>query len=318
MESLIIGVDLGATRIRAALVTPEGEIRQTASRLTLAQEGPGAVWGRIRAAIAEVFPAERPEIVLGIGVGAPGPLDPWRGVAIAPVNLPGWHDVPLRDMIVDAFGRPAFVNNDANVAALGEHRFGAGRGVHHLIYMTISTGIGGGIIVDDRLLLGTHGLAGEIGHMTLEPNGPRCACGNVGCLEALASGPAIAAWVRGEIQKGVRSVVVDMIEDPSVITAEMVSRAAQEGDELCREALRRAGFYIGVHLVNLVHCFDPELIILGGGVTGAGEFLFAPIRATVAERVMPSFGQVRIVPAALGEHVGTLGAVALVLSSLQA
>ncbi|HID85851.1 MAG TPA: ROK family protein [Anaerolineae bacterium] len=272
--------------------------------------------GRIKGAIREAASSTDWAQVVGIGIGAPGPLNPWTGVIHHAPNLPGWRDVPLRDIIQEEFQMPTFLGNDANVAALAEHRFGAGQGVDDLIYMTVSTGIGGGVIVGGQLLLGADGLAGEVGHMTLEPHGPRCNCGNIGCLEALAAGPAIARDARQRIEEGARTAIVDLVGgDLSQVTAKVVGQAAQEGDELAIELIRRAGFYIGVGIVNLIHLFNPRLFVIGGGVSKVGDLLFDPIRAVVRERAMPAMREVRIVPATLGDDVGLLGAVALAMEA---
>lgn len=316
MQELIIGVDLGGTQIRAALADGEGRILHRASCLTLAEEGPEPVIGRIKAAIREAVHSTDWAQVVGIGIGAPGPINPWTGVIHQAPNLPGWRDVPLRDIIQKEFQVPTHLGNDANIAALAEYRFGAGQGVDDLIYMTISTGIGGGVIAGGQLLLGADGLASEVGHMTLEPHGPLCNCGNIGCLEALASGPAIARDARQRIEEGAQTIIADRAGgDLRKVTAKAVGQAAQRGDELAIELIQRAGFYIGVGIVNLIHLFNPRLFVIGGGVSKAGDLLFDPIRATVRERAMPAMRQnVRVVSAALGDDVGLLGAVALALT----
>ena len=317
MSDFIIGVDLGGTQIRAALTDGASRILRRVQRLTLAQEGPEAVLQRIEEAIREAAGDVDWSQVRGIGVGAPGPLDPWEGVIHEAPNLPGWHEVPLRARLQETFNVPVCVGNDANAAALGEHLFGAGRGVDDMIYLTISTGIGGGIISEGRLLLGARGLAGEVGHIVIQPDGPLCGCGNRGCMEALASGPAIARTAVERIQAGASSAMVDLVGgDLSRLTAETVSRAAAAGDPLARELLHEAGVHIGLGLVTLIHLFNPTLFLLGGGVSKAGDLLFEPIRATVAERAMSSMREgVRIEAAALGDDVGLWGAVALLLTA---
>ena len=316
VEKLIVGVDLGGTQIRAALADGEGSILRRTSCLTLAEEGPAPVMGRIKGAIYEVMGSTDREQVQGIGIAAPGPLDRWKGVIIDAPNLPGWKNVPLKDLMEAEFGLPALVGNDANLAALAEQRFGAGQGVADLIYITVSTGIGGGIIADNKLLLGAQGLAGEVGHQTIEAHGPRCKCGNVGCLEALAAGPAIARHARELIRDGAETAITELVGgDLDKITAREVNQAAQAGDPVAIELFRQAGFYVGVGIVNLLHLFNPSLIIIGGSVTKAGDLLFEPIRATVRERAMAScyWESTPIVPATLGDDVALLGAVALVL-----
>jgi glucokinase len=317
MNPLIVGVDLGATQIRAAVTDVVSGLQRRAQCLTLASEGPTAVLGRIVDTIREVTEGADWRQVRGIGVGAPGPLDPWQGVICEAPNLPGWHNVPLKAHLEAEFGVPVCVGNDANLAALGEHRFGAGQGVNDLIYITISTGIGGGIIAGGRLLLGADGLAGEVGHMILKPDGPLCGCGNRGCLEALAAGPAIARDAVIRLKAGEPSIISDLVAgDLTRVSAETVNRAAHQGDALASDLLRQAGVNIGLGLVSLVHLFNPRLFLFGGGVSKAGDLLFEPMRQTLRERAMPSMQRnVRIQPAALGDDVGLWGAVALVLSA---
>jgi glucokinase len=258
--------------------------------------------------------------IVGIAIGAPGPLDPYTGVVIDCPNLPGFENFPLRDRIAIATGLPAIVENDANAAAVGEHRFGAGKGFAHMVYLTISTGIGGGIIANGRLYWGEKGFAGEVGHMTIEAHGPRCNCGNIGCLEALAAGPAIARNARAAIATGRDTRILEMTpeRDPEQITAHIVTDAAIAGDALGVELLAQAGFHIGVGIVNLLHILNPGRVVIGGGVSFAGDLLFEPIRQTVAERAPLVFRQgVEIVPAALGDDAGLLGAAALAFAAAE-
>lgn len=320
MAKLIVGVDLGGTQIRAALADGEGRVLRRTSCLTLAAEGPQSVIGRIKGAIYEVMGSTDRAQVQAIGIAAPGPLDPWKGVIMDAPNLPGWKGVPLKDLMEEEFGLPVFVGNDANLAALAEQRFGAGQGIADLIYITVSTGIGGGIIADNKLLLGSQGFAAEVGHQTIEAHGPRCNCGNIGCLEALAAGPAIARRARELIRGGAETAITDLVDDDlDKITAKEVNQAAQAGDAIAIEIFRQAGFYIGVGIVNLLHIFNPSLIVIGGSVAKAGDLLFEPIRATVRQRAMASYywENTPIVPATLGDDVGLLGAVALVLLQME-
>ncbi|MEW6232294.1 MAG: ROK family protein [Chloroflexota bacterium] len=318
MLEVIIGADLGGTKIRSALFDVRGHLLARKSLPTLAFRGPDVVLGRIVACLREMVAAAQGQAILGIGLGAPGPLNPWTGVISTPPNLPGWHDVPLRDLLAQEFHLPVYVGNDANLAALGEHRFGAGKGVDDLIYITVSTGIGGGIISGGRLFLGADGAAGEVGHQTLDINGPRDRCGNVGCLEVLAAGPAIARQANEAIARGEATAIATLAQaENRPISAEHVERAARQGDRLAQQILERAGENIGVGVVNLLHLFNPRLVIIGGGVANAGELLLEPIRRTVQERAMEVFRRnLRIVPAALGDDAGLYGAVALVLSEL--
>ena len=316
MKKLIVGMDLGGTQIRAALADGEGQILRRTSCLTRAGEGVEPVIGRIKGAIHEVIGTKAQGQPEGIGIVAPGPLDPRKGIILEAPNLGGWVNVPLKALIEEEFDLPVVVGNDANLAALAEHRFGAGQGVADLIYITVSTGIGGGIIIDNRLLLGAQGLAGEVGHQTIEAKGPPCNCGNIGCLEALAAGPAIARRAKELVRTGIETTIADFAEgNLDRITAKEVNLAAQAGDPVAIDIFRQAGFYIGIGIVNLLHLFNPSLILIGGGVAKAGHLLLEPIRATVRERAMSDYywEGVPIVPAALGDDVGLLGAVALVL-----
>jgi glucokinase len=259
-----------------------------------------------------------------------------------PPNFPGWSAVPLREMLNERLperdGTPIVLVKDADAAALGEYRFGAGReerergediganprnlapgAIMHLVYLTISTGVGGGVIVDGKLLLGSGGLAGELGHITIDLDGPRCFCGNTGCLEAMASGMALAreaAMVLASHRE--TSMAAAVGGDPEKITAEIVVKAAREGDAAARELMDREGMLIGVGIVNCVHTFNPQLVVLGGGVSNAGELLFRPVRATVEARIMRAFsGTFDIVPAALGGDSGALGAIAAALENVK-
>jgi glucokinase len=279
--------------------------------MTLAREGLQAVLGRIRATIREVLGDTDIADVLGIGIASPGPLDPRTGVVIAPPNLPGWDHVPLSDIMHQEFGLEVHINNDANLAGLAEYRFGAGRDTRDLVYLTVSTGIGGGIICDGRLLMGAHGLAGEPGHTTVEPNGPLCNCGQVGCLECMASGPAIARQATAWIGQGQDSLLSAQLHGGGELTAEMVGKAALEGDKVAMQAVARAARYLGIGVLNLIHIFDPDRVVLGGGVSRLGPLLFDPVRTWVRDHAMaPVQREIPILPAALGDQVGLLGAVA--------
>jgi glucokinase len=316
MGRFVVGVDLGGTQVRAVLADEEGTPLKRARTLTLAREGPQKVMGRVEDCIRQVLEGTESSAVLGIGIGAPGTVNPWTGVLTTTTNIPGLDDWPLRDQLAQQFQVPVFVGNDAKLAALGEHRFGAGKQASSLIYLTISTGIGGGVIDGGRLLLGAHGWATELGHIIVEPHGPRCACGNIGCLEALAAGPAIARHAVELLQSGRESLLTGMAGGKlDRITAKEVVKAAREGDAVAKQVMDRAAFYLGIGMVTFIHTFDPQLFIVGGGVSKAGDLLFGPARAIIAERVMTEeWRHVPIVPAALGDDVGLLGAVALVLA----
>jgi len=312
----VIAVDFGGTHIRAAFFpsdTPE-PAQQTKIK-TEAGKGPNAVIDRIVKAIETVSPANREG--LRIGIAAPGPLDPIQGVIISAPNLPGWENIPLAKEISDRMNCPVVVNNDANLAALGEWKHGAGRGVDDLIYLTISTGIGGGIITQGRLLLGAHGLAAELGHMKVVQDGPLCGCGQRGHIEAIASGPSIARIARSRLQAGEKSLLGDIKKDFNELTTEDIGKAAQEGDALAISILEDAGKAIGSHLANLIHAFNPARIILGGGVSQLGDLLFKPIWQTITEEIIhPAYLQdLKLESAELGDDAGLIGAMAFARQS---
>lgn len=317
-SSHFIAIDLGGTQIRAARYAESGEMEARVARATLAHEGFDAVFSRITTTVRDVWPSQG--AVTAVGLGAPGPLNFRRGVLRFAPNLPGWVNVPLRTLLTDELGVPAFVGNDADVAALAEHRFGAGKGVSHMVYITISTGIGGGMIFSNRLFTGGQGLGGEVGHMAVDPNGPKCSCGNVGCLEVMASGTAIARRARERLAAGEASLLAEQVGgDLSRITAREVNEAGQMGDDLAISVFREAGTYMGSALVSLMYLLNPELFVLGGSVTLAGDLLMAPIQEVVAARAPQAYReQTRIARAELGGDVGLWGAFALCLMELGA
>ena len=319
-QNLFIGIDLGATKISTALVDAGGTIIARDYRETRAAEGQEAVIERMVDAAHQVMGEAglAPAQVTAVGIGSPGPIDSRTGVLTAPPNLPGWKDVPLRQLIEEALGIAAFLENDANAAALGEHRFGAGQGVQNMIYVTVSTGIGGGLILNGQLYSGTTGAAGEIGHITVLPWGPYCGCGNRGCLEALASGTAIAREGRELVRRGVPTLIAELAEGHTErVTARLVAGAAHRGDIEAREILAEAMVYLGVGMANLVNLFNPELIVIGGGLTNLGEELFGPVRRAIERRAFPAAARaVKVVPAELGDDVGVLGAVAVALAQM--
>jgi len=320
MRGFVVGVDLGGTQVRAVLTDETGAVLKRVNTWTLAHEGPEKVMARVTGCISQVLQDTDRSQVVGIGIGAPGTVNPWTGVLSYTTNIPGLDDWPLRDQLAQQFGVPAFVGNDAKLAALGERRFGAGKDVDYLVYLTISTGIGGGVIDHGRLLLGARGWATELGHVVVEPCGPRCACGNIGCLEVMANGPAIARHAVGLLQTGRDSLLTSMVKGRlDRITAKEVAAAARDGDGLALQVMERAAFYLGIGMVTFIHTFDPQVIIVGGGVSKAGDLLLAPARKIVAERAMTEeWRRTPIVPAVLGDDVGLLGAVALVLMETQA
>jgi len=318
-EDLFIGIDLGGTKIITALVGKTGRIISRDYRQTEAAKGLDAVVARMIDAASEVMNGGGvvSAQISAVGVAAPGPIDAKSGVVTTPPNLPGWTDVPLRQLIQDGLGLPTALENDANAAALAEHRFGAGRGTEHMIYITASTGIGGGFILNGELYGGATGAAGEIGHMTILPQGPHCGCGNRGCLEALASGTAIAREARERVKCGIPTLIADLAKgDLKHISAKLVAQAAGQGDIEAQEILDEAMTYLGVGMANLVNLFNPELIVIGGGLTNMGARIFDPVRSIIQRRAFRAAAQVvRVVPAQLGDDVGVLGAAAVAMLS---
>jgi glucokinase len=314
MKKWVVGVDLGGTQIRALRTDLEGNKIQRAQQPTQAEQGADQVIQRMYVTVAQVMEGVDREQILGIGIGAPGPIDR-SGKVHDPPNLPGWDSTQsLAEIIENEFDVPTWAGNDANLGALGEWRFGSGKGLENLVYLTISTGIGGGIISEGKLLTGWRGFAAEVGHQTLDPEGPLCGCGRPGHLEALASGTALARDAQEALHAGKPSGMVGMAHAISDITAKTVTSAASLGDELAIELLERAAFYIGLGLVNLMHILEPEAILLGGGVSQAGDLLLDPVRRTIKERVMSEvYNQVKVELASLGDDVGLYGAIALVL-----
>ena len=308
----VLAIDLGGTKIAAALISPDNRVIDKTHSLTLVSEGLQAVTSRIFSMIDRLLSEGNTGSAQldGIAIAAAGAIDTDKGLITSSPNLPGWINVPLRDIVSKRYGIYTCLLNDANAAALAEHRLGAGRGTTNLIYLTVSTGIGGGIIVNGELYSGTSGCAGELGHMTIDANGPECNCGNRGCLEALASGTAVANEAKRRIKEGDCSLLTDIVSgDLEGITAEKVAMAAHSGDRLAMEVISRAAGYLGVGMVNLVNIFNPEMIIIGGGLSKMGELLLEPARQVVEQRAFPlCAGTVRIVTAELGDDAVVLGA----------
>ena len=305
--SVIIAVDVGGTQIRAATYAQNETHPAQLDRIGTRDENSSPL-ERLIQLVESVWPED--DSVLAIGIAAPGPLDPHQGVIIAAPNIPGWIDFPLKKKVEEHFEVPVLLGNDANLAAYGEWRYGAGKGHHHLVYLTVSTGIGGGVIIDDQLLIGLRGMAAELGHVTVLPDGPMCGCGQRGHLEAIASGTAIAEWVKQELDLGAASSLTG-VDAP---TTKLIAQAAEEGDELAIAALARSGTYIGQALANYLHIFNPSIVIIGGGVSHSGSFLLDPMRVAMCEHVLSNeyVENLILTTAALGDEAGLMGALAFV------
>ncbi len=318
MSAHYVVVDLGGTQIRAARFSSDCVLEKRISIQTDSERGVDAVWTSVESAIEKVWLPESQGVIQSIGVGAPGPMDYINGILRFAPNLPGWENIRFRDKLMDTFPVPVFVGNDADLAALAENRFGAGRDVDSMIYLTISTGIGGGMIFGDRLFTGGNGLGGEVGHMTIDPHGPVCSCGNHGCLEVMASGTAIARRARERLSQGESSILCNSVSgDLSRITAKMVSLAGQQGDAFAISVFQEAGTYIGSALVSLMYMLNPSLFVLGGSVTLAGALLMDPIMETIKTRAPRVYqDQTQVVLAGLGDDVVLWGALALSISGI--
>lgn len=310
-------IDLGGTSVRAAVVDVNGGIAGFVAGATEASQGPDAVIDRIVAVLYDSLARASVDIseLVAVGIGAPGPLDWDTGVIHEAPNLPGWKEVPLAARIGDAVGLPAFLENDANAAALAENQYGVAQGSQNMLYITVSTGVGGGLILDGELWHGAYGSAGEFGHMTVDFEGPLCDCGNRGCIEAIAAGPDIAVWVGEQIAAGHASSLGGQVD----LSGRDVVEAAQQGDALAVSALERAGRAVGFGVINVAHLVNLDTVVIGGGIANAGDLLFDPLRATVQSHLLKSTApNLRLEPWSLGENVGLLGAAAAARSRLAA
>jgi len=321
---LSIGCDLGGTNLRAAIVDLEsGRILCQKSVPTLAREGHESVMQRMAALFLQLIgscgmPKEAIDV---IGIGVPGVLDLEKGETLFLPNLPGtWPHVPLQDTIAALTGIRTALLNDVRSITNGEWRFGAGRGMETIAVFAVGTGIGGGLVINNQLHLGMGGTGGELGHTMIDYSGPACGCGNHGCLEAYASGPAIAAMGMKAVAQGLTTCIGEMCEfDLNRITPALIAQAAQTGDEIARDIYQRAGFYIGIAAANVCCSIGPRRIILAGGVAQAGELLLDPIRRTLRERVrvMP-VDQVEVVLSELGDLAGIIGVASWAADTAQA
>jgi glucokinase len=318
----VVGVDLGGTNIRAALANLDGQILREARRPTPSSEAGSATVSKIAEAIRETLDRENVtrEDVAGIGMGIPGIMDPDLGVVYWSPNFPLWRPEgePVGSGVAEETGLATFIINDARCAALGELYFGAGKGARYMVMITLGTGIGGAIVLDGKLMLGPQGSIGEIGHHTIDPNGPRCGCGNFGCMEALCNIKAIVERCLRRIQAGRPTQIRELVGgDWTKITPAIIDQAADNGDAVALEVMEESGMWIGVGVSNMINILNPEAFVIGGGVSQAGETIFDPIRRTVAARAVKlQASHCRIVPAELGDEAGVRGGIGLVLERL--
>lgn len=305
----IVAVDIGGTQIRVATYSPDSEKPLQIKKIPT-KTARSLPYDRVVEAISSLWPAE--EQVRCISAAIPGPVDPKTGVIVSTPNIEGWKDFPLGAKLHTQFNVPVYLGNDANLAATGEWEYGAGKGHRDLLYLTVSTGIGGGVIINNQLLEGSRGMGGELGHVTVLPRGPMCSCGQRGHLEAVASGTAIARHVKKQLAKGKKSV----LQGNDDLTARDIASAARSGDKLAITALARAGKFIGQALADFLVIFNPTIVIFGGGVSFSGDFLFNPMRNALKKNIMDHeyLDNLEITIASLGDDAGLLGALALARS----
>ena len=312
--SYIGALDIGGTKILAGIIDDTGQLLARRRIETLASHGAIDVIARAALLLRELARETgiTTDMLTGIGCSVPGPLDSERGVVVFSPNL-AWREVPLAALLSEALDVPANIEDDARCAALGEARRGGARFARNAVYVTISTGIGGGVVINGSIYRGSHGCAGEVGHMTLAADGPPCACGNLGCFESLASGSAIAARARQAVLRGDETLLARFRDEPTLLTAEQVIDAAEKGDSVALRIVETAGMYIGIGLAAVAAAYDPEVIMLGGGVIRPDGLLLRRARETFQARVLSPLGAlVRIVPAELGDESALWGAAALV------
>jgi len=303
--TLTVAIDIGGTHIRVAAYEPDSTKPVAHTRVPSLANQPG-VFDRLAQAAESIWPREK---VDAIGIASPGPLDPHTGIILDTPNIKEWVNFPVGPKLSECFGVPVYLDNDANMAGLAEWRYGAGKGHHDLVYLTISTGIGGGVIINDQLLQGFRGMGAELGHMLIDPSGPPCGCGHNGHIESFSSGTAIARYVKEQLEAGQESTLQS---DPGP-SARQVAEAALKGDALAMSAFERAGHYLGIAVANYLAIFDPSILVFGGGVSQVGDLLFKPFEVSLREHVFhPHYldGLV-ITNAALGDDAGLLGALAL-------
>jgi len=303
--SLIIAIDIGGTHIRVAAYEPDSTKPISHTRTKTLANTPG-IFDRLVQAVESIWQNGQ---VSAIGIASPGPLDPFTGTILDTPNIKEWVNFPVGPKLSERFGVPVYLDNDANLACLGEWQFGAGVGHSDLVYLTISTGVGGGAISSNKLVQGFHGMGAELGHMLIDPNGPPCGCGQNGHVESFSSGPSIARYVREQINAGKKSTLQ---ADPN-LSAAQIADAAREGDALAIYAFARAGEYLGIGVANYLAIFDPSILIFGGGVSQVGDLLFKPFEESLRRHVFhPHYmDNLIITKAALGDDAGLLGALAL-------
>jgi glucokinase len=314
-HSLVIGIDLGATTVKAGIVNQQGTIQDRLKADALAMKGPSAVIRQIVSTVRALQSKAKNEAIRGVGIGAPGVVGLEGGVVKYPPNFADWAEVDLGAVLHREFGLPVEVENDANVAALAEAKFGAGRGQRDFLFVIWGTGVGGGIILGGEIYRGPSGGAGEIGHVTIDHNGPECGCGNRGCVEAYVGQRYLSQRTREKLAATKQpSKIVDLVKgNLDVIEPSLISSAARQGDLLAHDILVEAGELLGIGLASALNILDLRLVVIGGGLSGADRFVFEAVERSIKSRVLKgSKNAIRVVPAQLGNDAGILGAASLV------
>lgn len=318
----VIGVDLGGTNVRASVVDQSGNIISEGRTDSRAMEGLNVTIGQIVIAIRQAVDGSPVTMndIAGVGMGIPGTVKSQEGMVMWSPNFLGWDGVQISQPIRDELGVPMLIGNDANVAALGEYAFGAGRGAKCMVMFTLGTGIGSGLVIDGKIWVGVNESGPEMGHHIVLADGPRCSCGRYGCLEALARRDAIIDRAARKAHQGRATLLLDKSgHDLRFVTPAMIAEAAAEGDEIAAETLRETGYYIGIGVSNAINMLNPDKVVIGGGIAQAGELLFAPIRTTVEVNALYQQLQgCEILPAELGDNAGVLGGAAMALQQMQA
>jgi len=321
MQEYVIGVDIGGTKIATGLISKEGKLKQKVVLPTLAAKGLNASLDQVYKSIAGLIKISKVdrEKIKGIGVCAPGPLDPMKGIVHNPPNLFGWREVPLMSLLRKRFSKRTKLENDANAAGMAEVIWGAAKGYKHVVYVTVSTGIGTAVIINGKIFHGKNGMAGEGGHVTIDYNAKnaKCNCGNIGCIEALASGPYTVKRLVAKLKKHpeTKTNIVDMVDgELDKITMITIGEAAAEGDPLALQTIAEEGKLLGIWLGSMVNVLDPEVIVIGGGVSLIGNVLFKEIRKSMHAHTINIFAKkTPVVPAKLKRDVGIFGAASVLI-----
>ena len=317
MQDYVVGIDIGGTKLATVVADSSGKIINKVRQPTHADKGPEYAIQLLIDMVYQTIAQVDLDLkdISAIGVSCGGPLDTKTGIVHSPPNLPGWEALPLKEMLVDEFNLPVTIENDANACALAEYRFGGGRGYASVLYMTMSTGIGGGIVINGEIYHGANDSAGEVGHQILLPDGPLCGCGKRGCLEALCSGPAIARRAKDAIQIESDTEILELVDgDIEAVKSEHVLEAARNGDALALKLIDETAYYMGWGIANLVNILNPDIVLLGTIAIAAGNLLLEPMRKTVSSFAMARPAEVvTIMPAQLGDSLGDLAAISLVV-----